>query len=81
MAKTSRRTKPVERSRYTKGSREGKVRKEFWLDPKLLKIAKRELGAATEQEAIDLALDLVTFRREVLHGLEALPSIKFTTRS
>jgi hypothetical protein len=75
MAKPSPRPKAPARPRYTKGTRKGKVRKEFWLDPKMLRIAKEELGAATEQEAIDLALDLVTFRREVMRGIETLAGL------
>ena len=78
MPKSPSKSKRPTRPRYTKGSREGKVRKEFWLDPKLLKVAKQELGAATEQEAVVLALDLVTFRRELIRGVKALAEIHFS---
>ncbi len=77
MAKSASRSK-APRPRYTKGTRQGKVRKEFWLDPKLLRLAKEELGASTEQEAVDLALDLVAFRREVLKGIKTLTELKFS---
>ncbi len=78
MAKSPTKPKSSSRTRYTKGTRQGKVRKEFWLNPKLLRLAKEELGASTEQEAIDLALDLVTFRREVLRGIKSLAEIRFS---
>jgi hypothetical protein len=51
---------------------EGKVRKEFWLDPQLLSEAQAVLGAATERETVELALDLVAFRGELLAGAKAL---------
>ena len=51
---------------------EGKVRKEFWLDPALLAEAQAALGAATERETVELALDLVAFRGELLAGARAL---------
>ncbi len=53
-------------------SRVGKVRKEFWLDPALLKDAQRFLGTASERETVEVALDLVTFRRELASGVQAL---------
>lgn len=46
-------------------SREGKVRKEFWLNPELLREVQEYLGAATEREAVEMALDLVAFRKEL----------------
>jgi hypothetical protein len=39
-------------------TRHGKVRKEFWLDPKRLLKAQEILGTATERETVELALDL-----------------------
>ena len=53
-------------------TRKGKVRKEFWLDPRLLREAQGLLGAATERETVELALDLVAFRRELGAGARAL---------
>lgn len=53
-------------------SREGKVRKEFWLDPGLLREAQGYLGASTERETVEMALDLVVFRTELSHGARVL---------
>ena len=53
-------------------AREGKVPKEFRLDPQLLTEAQAALGAATERETVELALDLVAFRGELLAGAKAL---------
>lgn len=61
-------------------SRRGKVRKEFWLDPKALKRAQRLLGAETERETVEIALDLVSFRHEVTEGLEALRGLDLERR-
>ena len=57
--------------------REGKVRKEFWLNPSLLR-AQADLGAATEREAVEMALSLVTFRRELGNGIRALRRLKLS---
>ena len=43
------------------GLTRGKVRKAFWLDPRLLEEARAALGATTEREAVEMALDLVGF--------------------
>ena len=59
------------KSRRSSGRR-GKVRKEFWLDPKALREAQTLLGAETERETVEIALDLVTFRHEVESGLQTL---------
>jgi hypothetical protein len=61
-------------------SRKGKVRKEFWLDPKTLREAKEVLGAETERETVEIALDLVAFRHEVETGLSALEGLKLDRR-
>jgi len=52
--------------------REGKVRKEFWLNPALLQRAQNVLGAATERETVEMALSLVSFRQELTSGVRAL---------
>jgi len=52
--------------------REGKVRKEFWLNPALLRRAQKDLGAATERETVEIALRLVSFRQELTAGVRAL---------
>lgn len=53
-------------------SRAGKVRKEFWLDPELLREAQEFLGASNEREAVEMALDLVAFRKELGQGARTL---------
>lgn len=59
-----------------RSTREGKVRKEFWLDPKTLRRAQTILGTATERETVELALDMIAFRRELLDGLRVLPKLQ-----
>jgi hypothetical protein len=61
-------------------SRRGKVRKEFWLDPKALRRAQKLLGADTERETVEIALDLVAFRHEVTEGLQSLASLELDRR-
>jgi hypothetical protein len=61
-------------------SRRGKVRKEFWLDPKTLREAQTVLGAETERETVELALDLVTLRHEVEGGLQTLEGLELDKR-
>jgi Arc/MetJ family transcription regulator len=57
-------------------TRKGKVRKEFWLDPKTLRRAQRILGTATERETVEVALDMIAFRRELLDGTRALSGLQ-----
>lgn len=45
-------------------------RKNLRLDQRKLTAARRALGARTETETVERALDLVLFRREVLEGLD-----------
>jgi hypothetical protein len=45
-------------------------RKNYYLDQKKIMRAKEILGAKTETEAVDAALDLVAFREEILKSLE-----------
>jgi hypothetical protein len=61
-----------------RATRVGKVRKAFWLDPRLLEEARASLGASTEREAIEMALDLVRFRKELVRGTRALLGIKLS---
>ena len=63
---------------FTRGVRKNKVRKEFWLDPKLLRTVKEELGVATEREAVEMALDLVVFRKELAEGARRLAGMHLT---
>jgi hypothetical protein len=59
-------------------SREGKVRKEFWLDPALLREAQEFLGAANERETVEMALDLVAFRKDLTQGARALRGLNLS---
>jgi len=45
-------------------------RKNYYLDEKKIRRVRTILGARTETEAIDAALNLVVFRREILKSLE-----------
>ena len=56
----------------TRGHREGWVRKNVVMDQRKLDAARRVLGVETETEAIDVALDLVAFRRELVRGVAAV---------
>ena len=51
------------------------MRKAFWLDPGLLDEARLWLGASTEREAVEIALDLVGFRRQLAESARALRRI------
>jgi hypothetical protein len=56
----------------SRGRREGWVRKNVVMDQRKLDAARRVLGVETETEAIDVALDLVAFRRELVRGIAAV---------
>ena len=60
--------------------RRGKVRKEFWLDPKSLRRAQKLLGAETERETVEIALDLVAFRHELAQGYQTLADLNLDQR-
>ena len=45
-------------------------RKNYYLDERKIRRARAILGARTETEAVDAALDLVLFRRQILKSLE-----------
>ena len=66
------------RAGTTRPPRKGKVRKEFWLNPSLLRQAQKDLGAATEREAVEMALSLVTFRRELGDGVRSLRRLRLS---
>jgi Arc/MetJ family transcription regulator len=53
----------------------GKVRKEFWLDPTALAEAQALLGTETERETVEVALELVAFRRDLAKGAKALAGL------
>jgi len=68
----SRRARTGATSSAPRATRIGKVRKAFWLDPRLLDEARESLGASTEREAVEMALDLVGFRKDLVRGARAL---------
>jgi len=45
-------------------------RKNYYLDEKKIRRVRGILGAKTETEAIDAALNLVVFKRDILKSLE-----------
>ena len=45
-------------------------RKNYYLDEKRIRRVRLILGATTETEAINAALDLVVFRKDILKSLE-----------
>ena len=55
-----------------RASRAGWVRKNVVMDQRKLDAARRALGVDTETEAIDCALDFVTFRQELTRGIAAV---------
>ena len=61
--------------------RRGKVRKEFWLDPKALRRAQSILKTATERETVERALDFVAFGAEVQAGVAALAGLELDRRT
>ena len=58
--------------RRRSGSRSGWVRKNVVMDQRKLDTARRLLGVDTETEAIDQALDFVTFGEELARGFAAV---------
>jgi hypothetical protein len=61
-----------------RATRIGKVRKAFWLDARLLDAARASLGASSERETVEMALDLVAFRKELTQGARALRGLTLT---
>jgi hypothetical protein len=68
------------RAQKARASRKGKVRKEFWLDPKALRNAQTLLGTETERETVEVALDLVAFRHELAEGLQLMAGLNLDSR-
>ncbi len=72
---------PAKRAASNKPSiRRGKVRKEFWLDPRTLRKAQKLLGVDTERETVEIALDLVAFRHELTEGYQVLSGLQLDQR-
>lgn len=59
--------------------REERVSRTYRLRLSKLRAAKRALGAATATEAIELALDLAVFQRELIDGTRAMLGIEITS--
>lgn len=68
----ARRVRSAATSASPRATRSGKVRKAFWLDPRLLADARESLGASSEREAVEMALDLVAFRTALTRSARAL---------
>ena len=58
---------------------EERVSRTYRLRLSKLQAAKRVLGAATATEAIEMALDLAVFQRELIEGTRAMFGIKITS--
>jgi hypothetical protein len=56
--------------------REGRVSRTYRLPLSKLKAAQRALGAATATEAIEKALDLAVFQRELVDGTRAMLGVE-----
>lgn len=59
----------------TKVVREAKVSRTYRLNPARVEEARRALGVPTATAAIETALDMVTFRQELVDGSRALRGI------
>lgn len=78
MASTSRKPARARKNVGRTAVVEGKVRKEFWLDPEALAEAQEFLGTATERETVEVALELVSFRRDLSTAARALKGLRLT---
>ena len=58
--------------------REARVSRTYRLPLSKLKAAQRALGAATATEAIEKALDLAVFQRELVDGTRAVLGVEIT---
>lgn len=59
--------------------REARVSRTYRLPLSKLRAAQRALGAATATEAIERALDLAVFQRELVDGTRAMLGIELTS--
>ena len=62
----------------TTRTKDRKVPRTYRLAPGKVAAAQRVLGAATATEAIETALDLVLFRRELVRGTRAMLGVRIT---
>jgi hypothetical protein len=66
-------------SRKRKPPREARVPRTFRLRLSKLQAAKKALGAANATEAIETALDLAVFRRDLIEGTRRMFGIQITS--
>ena len=78
MASSTRKVSPRSKGSGRSAVGEGKVRKEFWLDPDALAEAQAFLGTATERETVEVALELVACRRDLGAAAHALRGLNLT---
>ena len=69
---------PNARDRRRAPRREPRVSRTYRLPLSKLRAAKRALGAATATEAIERALDLAVFQRELVDGTRAMLGVVLT---
>ncbi len=72
-------TTPRASGRKALPQREQRVSRTYRLRLSKLEAAKRALGAATATEAIEMALDLAVFQRELVAGNRAMFGIRITS--
>ena len=70
---------PNRTARKRPARREERVSRTFRLPLSKLKAAQRALGAATTTEAIERALDLAVFQRELVDGTRAMLGVEITS--
>jgi hypothetical protein len=70
---------PNSTGRKRSSGREVRVSRTYRLPLSKLKAAQRALGAATATEAIERALDLAVFQRELVDGTRAMLGIEITS--
>lgn len=70
---------PNRTGRKRSAHREVRVSRTFRLPLSKLRAAQRALGAATATEAIERALDLAVFQRELVDGTRAMLGIEITS--
>ena len=70
---------PDKTGRKRSSHREARVSRTFRLPLSKLRAAKRALGAATATEAIERALDLAVFQRELVDGTRAMLGVEIAS--
>jgi hypothetical protein len=70
---------PNASGRKRSSGREERVSRTYRLPLSKLRAAKRALGASTATEAIERALDLAVFQRELVDGTRAMLGVELTS--